>query len=149
TATSEATVRPPTPTRVAIINTVTPTAVAPASMATFTIGATSQKVEYIQGTPSARYPSFWTYGLATVELENGRVVGWSNIGNELQVSLQGAGTKPGGSFTVNSSRADVASVQGVPTGHHRNYWNYGLATVEFDGDHVSGWTSIGGMLRVE
>ena len=50
--------------------------------------------------------------------------------------------------SVGSTKSDVAAVQGVPTGYHPSYWNYGLATVEFDGDRVKSWSNIGNVLHV-
>jgi hypothetical protein len=138
----------PTSTRATASTTPAPTVAPIAGQASFTIGATTRDVEAVQGTPSSRNASYWTYGLATVEFAADRVVGWSNVGDKLHVTLAGAGTKAGGSFGVGSSRADVAAVQGVPSGYHAAYWNYGLATVEFTGEQVSGWSNIGDKLRV-
>jgi hypothetical protein len=52
-----------------------------------------------------------------------------------------------GSFTIGSSRADVAAAQGVPTGYHASYWSYDLATIDFKDDRVVGWSNIGNVLR--
>jgi hypothetical protein len=115
----------------------------------FTIGSASDEVLAVEGPPSARNPTYWRYGLATVDFnQQGRVVGWANADSKLHVSLAGAKSTPGKVFTVNSSRAEVAAVQGVPTGYYPTYWRYGLATVDFTGDRVSGWANADSVLQV-
>ena len=43
-----------------------------------TIGSTTDDVLARLGAPTGRYPSYWQYGLATINFADGRVVGWSN-----------------------------------------------------------------------
>lgn len=70
-------------------------------------------------------------------------------GHVRQPGLPGAGSRAGGSFSVGSSKVDVAATQGAPSGYYPSYWQYGLATVFFDGDRVSGWSNAGGVLKVK
>lgn len=62
--------------------------------------------------------------------------------------LPGAAARPNGTFTTGSTRAEVLAVQGVPTGYHAGYWSYDLATGDFEGDRVKGWSNIGNVLKV-
>jgi hypothetical protein len=114
----------------------------------FSVNSSRADVAAVQGVPSGYHASYWNYRFATIDFTDDRVTGWSNIGGILRVSYRGAGTRLGGTFSVGSTKADVAAVQGVPTGYHQSYWNYGLATVGFDGDHVKGWSNIGNVLHV-
>ncbi|MDQ6671205.1 MAG: hypothetical protein M3069_10715, partial [Chloroflexota bacterium] len=85
----------------------------------FTIGSTLDQVLAVEGSPSGRYPTYWAYGLATVSFDQqGRVVGWTNADSKLHVNLAGAKSSPEKLFTVNSSTAEVAAVQGVPSGYY-------------------------------
>jgi hypothetical protein len=115
---------------------------------TFTVGASKSDVAAVQGVPSGYYPTYWSYGLATVTFVGDRVSGWANANSVLRVSLPGAGIRPQDSFSVGASKSDVAAVQGVPSGYYPTYWSYGLATVTFAGDRVSGWANTNSVLRV-
>lgn len=106
----------------------------------FSIGSSKSEVASVQGAPTTYSPNYWQYGLATVMFHSDRISGWSNAGS-LKVSLPGAGTRPQDRFSVGASTSDVAAVQGVPTSYAANYWQYGLATVMFDGGRVSGWSN--------
>jgi hypothetical protein len=115
--------------------------------ATFMVGSTKAEVAAVQGVPTSYYPGYWQYGLATVNFEGDRVSGWSNAA-ALRLSLPGAGTQPQGRFGVGASKDEVASVQGIPSSYYPSYWQYGLATVNFEGNHVSGWSNAGTVLKV-
>src|SRR6202022_1087752 len=95
---------------------------------TFSVGASKSEVAAVQGVPSGYYPTYWSYGLATVPFAGDRVSGWANKNSVLRVSLPGANTRQQDTFSVGASKSDVAAVQGVPSGYYPTYWSYGLAT---------------------
>lgn len=51
----------------------------------FTIGSTKSEVMAVQGQPSSINETYWTYGLSTIDFQNGKVTGYSNIENNLKV----------------------------------------------------------------
>jgi hypothetical protein len=114
----------------------------------FTVNSSMAEVAAVQGVPSGYYPTYWSYGLATVSFAGDRVSGWANTNSVLRVSLPGANTRQQDTFSVGASKSDVAAVQGVPSGYYPTYWAYGLATISFAGDRVSGWANSGNTLKV-
>jgi hypothetical protein len=89
---------------------------------TWTIGASEEEVFQAQGTPSRTltYNDSITlyYGDSSVELYQGRVIGYLNLGNNLKVSTQVATPENGNplpqTWSLGSSRADVIAVENQP-----------------------------------
>jgi hypothetical protein len=52
----------------------------------FSLGVTRSEVAAVQGVPSGYYPTYWRYGLATVDFDGDRVKSWTNSGNTLRVN---------------------------------------------------------------
>jgi len=88
------------------------------------------------------------WGCGRAVFTGDHVSGWANADSVLKLSLPGAGTQPQGKLSVGSTKSDVAAIQGVPTGYYPTYWRYGLATVDFDGERVKGWSNAGITLKV-
>jgi outer membrane protein assembly factor BamE (lipoprotein component of BamABCDE complex) len=112
----------------------------------FTVGSTKDDVLQTQGTPKAMNENRWTYGLSSIEFQNGRVVTW-NVSplNPLKAVLlptdqaESTAARARGYFTVGSTKDDVIGVQGTPTRFSDTHWTYGLSSVEFNAGTVTGW----------
>jgi outer membrane protein assembly factor BamE (lipoprotein component of BamABCDE complex) len=112
----------------------------------FTVGSTKDDVLQTQGTPKAMNENRWTYGLSSIEFQNGRVVTW-NVSplNPLKAVLLPQNRNDAGAahtrgfFTVGSTKDEVIGVQGTPTRFSDTHWTYGLSSVEFNAGTVTGW----------
>jgi outer membrane protein assembly factor BamE (lipoprotein component of BamABCDE complex) len=88
----------------------------------------------------------WTYGLSSIEFQNGRVVTW-NVSplNPLKAVLLPQNRNDAGAahtrgfFTVGSTKDEVIGSQGTPTRFSDTHWSYGLSSVEFSNGTVAGW----------
>jgi hypothetical protein len=130
--------------------------------ATWTLDALKDQVFKIQGTPSriVRYDSsekdVLYYGNSLVYLNNDRITGYDNIGNNLKVAVAPSGTSnsPITSWTLDSPRDDIFKVQGTPTqvtldpSSCSESLQYGDSTIELHNGFVSAYNDLNGNLRV-
>ncbi len=116
----------------------------------FTLGSNKQAVVDTMGTPTSIISDLsWLYGLSSVSFNSkGTVVGWSNIEENLNVSI---GTKKVNSpyFTLGSNKQAVVEAMGTPTSIISDLsWLYGLSSVSFNSKGtVVGWSNIEGNLN--
>ncbi len=117
------------------------TAQAKTSQAYFTFGSTLGEVHAVQGIPTRIEHNVWYYGNATVQFNDGVVVGWNDdpSGLPLKARLDAQPKSHAHHFGVGSSKADVMAVQGRPTQMTDAVWDYGSSRVYFRGDHVASW----------
>lgn len=113
-----------------------------------TLGSSQQDVVYAMGTPTSMMGNSWGYGLSSIEFYSGKVIGWYDIDNNLKVSL-GNKKKNAPLITVGSSQQDVIDAIGTPTSIMGNTWGYGLSSIEFYENKVTGWYNTEGNLRIK
>lgn len=120
----------------------------------FTIGSTKDQVKLVMGKPSSinDYTFFetWNYGINTIEFTDGKVSGYHDYDKVLKVWL---GDKISNNFfTINSSKADVLKANGTPSGiaDYTSFetWSYGINTIEFTENRVSGYHDYDNILNV-
>jgi curved DNA-binding protein CbpA len=115
----------------------------------FSLGSSEQEVESIMGTPKSIIGSVWSYELSSVYFDfNRKVEGWSNISNNLKVSI---GVKKNGAppFSLGSNTNQVIEAMGTPLSIIGGAWGYGFSNVYFDfNGNVEGWSNISNNLRV-
>lgn len=65
----------------------------------------------------------WNYGFSTVYSNNGTVVGWANISDNLHITL---GSKKSGAtpFTLGSTSEEVLNVMGTPSSIIGTQWHF-------------------------
>lgn len=129
----------------------------------FSIGSTKSDVMRVQGTPTAVNKSDfideWSYGLSSIEFENGRVKSYHNISGNLRVRLKASKDveredrkNPADYFTLGSTKEHVLRVQGTPSGITKSdfidEWSYGLSSIEFEEGVVRCYHNISGNLIV-
>ncbi|MEC2132252.1 J domain-containing protein [Brevibacillus centrosporus] len=124
----------------------------------FTLGSPKKEVIEAMGTPNTLRNSFggetWSYDLSSIEFnQQGQVIGWSEIGTKLYVSI-GDENPEAAPFTMGSSLKDVINAMGTPTAFRMTFsgvtWGYGLSSVEFDRNGiVVGWSDIQGNLKTQ
>ena len=112
----------------------------------FTVGSTKDDVLRAQGLTKVMGEYEWTYGLSSVQFQNGRVVSWDiSPLSPLNAVLiphnrrDAASARARGFFAVGSTRDQVIAVQGTPSHFSDTYWTYGLSSVQFRGDTVVSW----------
>ncbi len=113
-----------------------------------TVGSTKDEVIGVQGTPSRFSDTHWTYGLSSIEFQNGQVTTWNMSPlNPIRAALmpqnpEDASTaRARGYFTVGSTKDEVLGVQGTPARFSDTYWAYGLSSVSFQNGRVTSWKS--------
>jgi outer membrane protein assembly factor BamE (lipoprotein component of BamABCDE complex) len=114
----------------------------------FTVGSTRDEVLGVQGTPSRFSDTHWTYGISSVEFQNGHVTTWNSSPlNPLRVALvpqqpeDTAAARARGYFTVGSTKDEVLGVQGTPSSFSDTHWAYGISSVSFQNGRVTSWKS--------
>lgn len=117
----------------------------------FTLGATTDEVLRVQGTPTRVEGTKWYYGFSEVSFKNGRVDGFDNYFGSLRIRMLPA-SSPGSSdppatFTVGSSMDEVLAVQGTPTSVRGNLWFYQFSNVLFRKGRVQNVVDTGSVLR--
>ncbi|MFY4774063.1 J domain-containing protein [Metabacillus sp. RGM 3146] len=115
----------------------------------FTLGSSKENVKKRMGTPdSIIEDDHWGYGLSSIDFDNGKVVGWNNISNNLKIKIRKI-NKNLTTFSLGSSYHDVVDVMGTPdTIIGDNYWGYGLSNINFDNGKVVGWNNISNNLKI-
>jgi len=118
----------------------------------FTIGSTKKEVLAAQGTPSSVFGELWYFGASSVTFSNGLVASYSNISNNLRVTLVPTTdvrlAKARGYFTMGSSKDEVFVVQGVPDSIFGDLRYFGASSVTFSDGHVTSYSNISGNLKV-
>jgi len=110
-----------------------------AAQKTFSIGASIPEVVDAQGIPDSTENGIWVYGSSRVFFFEGKVAGWDDsptsplhLTRELNFSTQPI-------FTLGAPAQDVLSAQGVPNHMSKHEWRYGLSSVYFRHNRVTGW----------
>jgi outer membrane protein assembly factor BamE (lipoprotein component of BamABCDE complex) len=150
----------------------------PTVYAQFTLGSTKDEVIAIQGTPTTVRPAqgyadeVWRYDYSDVTFDkNGRVKGWDNFDKNLKVSMtpkplptatpktQSKPSEPTQTFTVGSTKDEVATIQGTPNSINKfsdgeEWWHYKkepyyYGKVVFDKNgRVKSWENNNNVLQV-
>ncbi len=116
---------------------------------TFELGDSRARVLAVQGAPDDAGDTILRYGSSVVYLADGRVSGWSDGVPRLHVrALPSLDYDLLASFTLGSSRAEVARLQGRPTDNVLGAFLYGSSVIRFESDRVSGWLEGSDSLRV-
>lgn len=109
------------------------------AMKTFSLGASITDVVDAQGVPDTSENGIWTYGRSRVFFYEGKVAGWDdapesplNLTRELSAPVQPT-------FSVGDSTRNVLNAQGVPNHVSENEWRYGLSSIYFRHNRVTGW----------
>lgn len=118
------------------------------SIETITLGTSEEDVKRIQGVPTSIIGHIWGYELSNITFTDGKVSGWSQIDTELKVTIPKTAENVT-TFGKGDSKQDVINVMGTPTSIIGHIWGYGLSSVTFDGDQVSGWSEIDVSLNVK
>jgi curved DNA-binding protein CbpA len=113
----------------------------------FTLGSTSQEVITAMGTPSSISYDRWSYDNSSVTFENRKVVGWSDISNNLKVSI-GKKDPNATPFTLGSTAQEVIAAMGTPSSISYDRWSYDNSSVTFENRKVVGWSDISNNLKV-
>lgn len=117
---------------------------------TFTINSTEQDVLDAMGTPRSVIGTMWSYEYSMVRFDSNKLVeGWSNISDNLNVSI-GSAKKNAMPFTTYSTKQEVINAMGTPTSVIGTTWSYEYSTVRFDNnDQVISWSDISHNLKVQ
>lgn len=106
---------------------------------TFSIGASIPDVVDAQGIPDSTENNIWVYGSSRVFFFEGKVAGWDDspesplrLTRELNFSTQPT-------FTLGAPAQNVLSAQGIPNHMSKHEWRYGLSSIYFRHDRVTGW----------
>jgi len=115
----------------------------------FTLGSTTQRVIDVMGEPNQYNSYSLEYGHSSIYLnENGIVVGWNNINNELKVFL----AKPDNNAPLirkGSTRSDVIKSMGTPSFINKNIWRYEKSYILFNSKgKVTNWKDISNVLKI-
>lgn len=127
----------------------------------WTLGSQSQDVLKLQGTPTEfiQYESIHRtlifYNNSFIELEDGFVVGYNNLDQNLKVAMIPSMHIGGKSFwSLDSSIEDVLAVQGTPDRVSRSRLpcrqslHYGASVIELKNGRIIGYQNIDGSLKV-
>jgi curved DNA-binding protein CbpA/outer membrane protein assembly factor BamE (lipoprotein component of BamABCDE complex) len=119
---------------------------------TFSLGSSQEEVKSVMGTPTSisSFNNSWDYEYSTVHFDsNNKVIGWSDISNNLKAFLGNA--EVNATFSLGSSKQEVVDAMGTPTSvsTYDNSWEYGYSQVRFNYNHqVTGWSDISNNLKV-
>jgi hypothetical protein len=128
------------------------------------IGSLQEEVFSIQGTPDrvVHYDSLRRetlfYGSSTIDLMEGKVIGYNNSNNNLRVAIatipSGSEAEAAGYWSIGTERNDVFRIQGTPSqvtlenSMCREVLYYGNSMIELRNGFVSGYNNVSGNLRV-
>lgn len=115
---------------------------------TFTLGSTPDEVITAQGTPSGVSGDEWWYELSNVTFDNGVVIGWRDYSQNLNDLLKPKVRSGKSTFTIGSTRDEVLSAQGTPSGVSGTEWWFGLSNVSFQGDAVVSYHDYANVLHL-
>ncbi|MGG0716283.1 DnaJ domain-containing protein [Robertmurraya massiliosenegalensis] len=113
----------------------------------FTLGSSPDEVKQIMGTPSSIIGDRWGYDLSSITFRDGKVTGWSDIGNNLKVNIEKKDLNVS-SFTLGSSYQNVIDAMGTPSSIIGDRWGYDLSSITFSDGKVTGWSDISNNLKV-
>jgi hypothetical protein len=113
----------------------------------------------VQGTPSgitkSDFIDEWSYGISSIEFEEGVVRSYHNISGNLTVIMLPVLSKSypnENSFSIGSTKDEVLAVQGTPTAVQKSMfideWSYGISSVEFEHGRVKSYRNISNNLLV-
>ena len=107
----------------------------------FTVGSTQEEVVVIQGTPTSLTETRYDYGRSSIYFAGGRVTRWNSSPlNPLKAELTAPPTDKT-HFMVDSTKDEVAAIQGTPTSFTKTRYDYGRSSVYFEGDRVTHWNN--------
>lgn len=117
---------------------------------TFTLNSTEKDVIDSMGTPTSIIGTTWGYEYSMVNFDrNHQVIGWSNISDNLNVSI-GLAQKDAIPFTTQSSKQDVIDAMGTPTSIIGDTWRYDYSSIRFDkSGEVISWSDISHNLKID
>jgi hypothetical protein len=114
----------------------------------FTLGSTEEEVKTVMGPPSSVNYGMWSYEFSNVDFANGKVIGWSNISNNLKVSI-GSKKKDAPLLTLGSTAQQVVDAMGTPSSIIYGTWGYEFSNIDFDSNgKVNGWSNISKNLKI-
>jgi hypothetical protein len=115
----------------------------------FTLGSTKDEVIAVQGTPTKIIGETWYYGYSSLDFYNDRVKSYSNISNNLHVTLIPQTISSFKDyFTLGSTKDEVLAVQGTPKKIIGDTWYYGYSSIDFNNGKVKGYSNISKNLKV-
>ena len=115
----------------------------------FTLNSTEEDVVDSMGTPTSIIGTTWEYEYSMINFDrNHIVIGWSNISENLNVSI-GLAQKDAKPFTTHSSKQEVINAMGTPTSIIGDTWSYDYSSIRFDNSgEVISWSNISHNLKV-
>lgn len=113
-----------------------------------TIGSTKQQVVDAMGTPDSMMANTWGYAFSTIEFDNEKVIGWSNISHNLIIFL-GQKKQNAEPIKVDSTKQNVLDVMGTPDSINDYLWGYAFSTIQFRDGKVTGWSNISNNLKIK
>jgi len=116
----------------------------------FTLDSTEEDVVDSMGTPTSIIGTTWGYEYSMVNFDrNHTVIGWSNISDNLNVSI-GLAQKDAIPFTTHSSKQEVINAMGTPTSIIGDTWSYDYSSIRFDNSgEVISWSDISHNLKID
>ena len=117
----------------------------------FTLGSTKDEVRRVQGAPTSISGDAWDYEYSSVQFDsNGMVISYSDISHNLKIRVVASSkSQKSVHFTIGSTKDEVLSVQGTPTGISGDAWDYEYSSVNFDSNGaVVSYADISHNLRV-
>lgn len=115
----------------------------------FTLGSTVQDVVDAMGTPDGIIGPNFTYGYSSVFFGiDGKVSGWSQISNKLNMTLGEKKINSEG-FNVGSTKQEVIDAMGTPQTLIGDTYSYGYSSVYFINGKVYYYSNIGNNLNIK
>jgi cytoskeletal protein RodZ len=108
----------------------------------FTLGSSKKQVIEAMGTPSSVNDHTFSYSFSTINFgTNGKVTGWSEIDEQLNVELGVTieGAKP---FNIGSTVDEVIAIMGTPDSYSDNSLGYEYSSVLVQNGRVTGYSDI-------
>ncbi|GAB6989432.1 hypothetical protein [Paenibacillus pini] len=114
----------------------------------FTLGSSRKQVINAAGTPTTYQRNSFSYGFSSVYFDdNGRIKGWSIIGNDhfnVKLGEKVEGAMP---FSIGSTIEDVVAVMGTPDSYNSQGLGYDFSTVYIVDGKVSKVSNISNNLK--
>jgi curved DNA-binding protein CbpA len=119
----------------------------PSNNSYFTLGSSIDEVKTAMGGPPSGMTDYsLSYDLSTVYIEGGRVSGWRDNQDVLNVMIPK--TIEAESFGQGSTIQEVVNAMGTPTGYSDYSISYELSTVYIEDGVVTGWRDSSDILKL-